>query len=90
MVWQSSVGSKLAELRLKIEGAKNWFSSGLILKIIKKTVLTYPKNFFSAKTLYLLSILIKGLYVCMYVCHTFSTKINEISDCMLVTLSAHL
>ena len=56
MVWQSSVGSKLAELWLKIEGAKNGFSSGLILKIIKKAVLTYPKNFFLAKTLYLLYI----------------------------------
>ena len=56
MVWQSSVGSKLAELWLKIEGAKNGFSSGLILKIIKKAVLTYLKNFFLAKTLYLLYI----------------------------------
>ena len=56
MVWQSSVGSKLAELWLKIEGAENGFSSGLILKIIKNTGLAYPKNFFLAKTLYLLYI----------------------------------
>ena len=54
MVSKCTVGWKLAELWSKLAVAENGFKSGLILKIIKKAGLKCPKNFLSAKTLYLL------------------------------------